>query len=165
MVSVREFARRDGCSERRVRNAIQTGHLSRSPAGFLPAELAGTGWRERNRRGADTADNSSPVRTRRATVSAPLPDAVCTLAAVIKFATQDVAVLLMRLGHKRAVVKREANAWFELQRRAASDCATEDLGPPPGGGQWADHHVFLSPWLEGSCWAELQEMAAGRDAS
>lgn len=80
-VSVREFARLDGCDDKLVRRAIKAGKLPVSDEGKVDAALAGTGWRKTNRRAgatadraADTAKVSAPVvrtaRTRRA-VSAP----------------------------------------------------------------------------------------------
>jgi hypothetical protein len=80
-VSIREFARLDGCSDKLVRRAISEGKLRVSDDGKLDRALAGTGWRRTNRRaaeaadnGADTAQMSAPaVRTskRAAKVSAP----------------------------------------------------------------------------------------------
>jgi hypothetical protein len=55
----REFARRDRCSETRVRRGIKTGHLNVLPSGKLDAAQVGGPWRERNRRGADTPANIS----------------------------------------------------------------------------------------------------------
>lgn len=67
-VSVREFARLDGCDEKLVRRAIKSGKLRISGDGRLDPALAGTGWRKSNRRtggGADTgADKLKNVRTR-----------------------------------------------------------------------------------------------------
>jgi hypothetical protein len=71
LVSVREFARLDGCDDKLVRRAIQAGKLAVSADGKLDPALAGTGWRRQNRRatpgadsGADTAQLSAPnVRT------------------------------------------------------------------------------------------------------
>lgn len=69
LVSVREFARLDGCDDKLVRRAIKAGKLPISPDGKLDPALAGTGWRKNNRRaasGADVgADTSRNVRTRK----------------------------------------------------------------------------------------------------
>lgn len=80
-VSIREFARLDGCSDKLVRRAISEGKLRVSADGKLDPALAGTGWRRTNRRtakgadtGADTAQTSAPVvriSKRDAKVSAP----------------------------------------------------------------------------------------------
>ena len=78
-VSVREFARLDGCDEKLVRRAIKSGKLRLSEDGKLDPALAGTGWRKANRRAADSADTAKNVRTnvRRAKkVSAPSADEV-----------------------------------------------------------------------------------------
>ncbi len=84
-VSIREFARIDGCSDKLVRRAISEGKLRVSADGKLDRALAGTGWRRTNRRaaegadsGADTKQVSAPaVRTskRTAKMSAPADDA------------------------------------------------------------------------------------------
>lgn len=81
LVSVREFARLDGCDDKLVRRAIKAGKLPISAEGKLDPALAGTGWRKQNRRaaggadkGADTPKMSAPnVRTkpRAKKVSAP----------------------------------------------------------------------------------------------
>ena len=60
-VSVREFARLDGCDEKLVRRAIKSGKLRVLDDGKLDPALAKTGWRRQNRRGADTADMSASV--------------------------------------------------------------------------------------------------------
>ncbi len=69
-VSIREFARLDGCSDKLVRRAIGEGKLTLSADGKLDAALAGSGWRRTNRRAADGADKgadtggmSAPLRT------------------------------------------------------------------------------------------------------
>lgn len=57
-ISVREFARRDGCSHTLVNRAIKEGHLRKFEDGSLDPSLAGTGWRSSNRRavGAETIE-------------------------------------------------------------------------------------------------------------
>ncbi|MGO4167851.1 hypothetical protein [Novosphingobium sp. YAF33] len=69
LVSVREFARLDGCDDKLVRRAIKAGKLPISADGKLDPSLAGSGWRKNNRRSpraADTsADISKSVRTRK----------------------------------------------------------------------------------------------------
>ena len=164
MISIREFARRDGCSEKRVRNAIQTRHLPTCPGKLLPANLAGTGWRAGNRRNADT------VRTVRSKVSAsaqvsapaaePLPSEACSLSAIVVGGAQDLAVLLLRLGLARAVIMEHADGWLAQQRAAAVDCMAEDVPPPPGHDAWASHPLHVGPWLEGTSWTELAALAA-----
>jgi len=67
LVSIREFARLDGCSDKLVRKAIAEGKLTLTADKKLDAALAGSGWRRTNRRadqGADPAKKSAPkVRT------------------------------------------------------------------------------------------------------
>lgn len=55
-LSIREFARRDGCDEKIVRRKIISGHLKALPDGKVDALLVGTGWRARTSRRADIAD-------------------------------------------------------------------------------------------------------------
>lgn len=55
-VSVREFARLDGCDEKLVRRAIKGGKLPVSADGKLDPALAGSGWRRQNRRKTESAD-------------------------------------------------------------------------------------------------------------
>jgi hypothetical protein len=50
-ISIREFARRDGCSDMLVRKAIKAGRLPALADGTLDPLLVGSGWRKANRRG------------------------------------------------------------------------------------------------------------------
>lgn len=50
MVSIRQFAKLDGCSHTLVQKAIREGKLPLSADGKLDASLAGSGWRRQNRR-------------------------------------------------------------------------------------------------------------------
>jgi hypothetical protein len=51
-ISIREFARRDGCSEGLVRRAVGSGRLAALPDGLIDPRLVGSGWRKANRRKA-----------------------------------------------------------------------------------------------------------------
>lgn len=88
-VSVREFARLDGCDDKLVRRAIKSGKLPVLEGGKLDPALAKTGWRKQNRRGADSADigaDSQPsVRTnvRTVDVSAQLTDDTADAAEIV----------------------------------------------------------------------------------
>jgi hypothetical protein len=78
-ISIREFARREGVSDKIIRRAISGGYLTPFADGKLSPALVGTGWRKANRRAdtgadsaADSADMSAPdVRTAAPPVSAP----------------------------------------------------------------------------------------------
>ena len=79
-VSIREFAKLDGCNDKLVRRAITSGKLATNEDGKLDAALAGSGWRRENRRadtGADIAKVSAPevrtVRTPRGKLATALP--------------------------------------------------------------------------------------------
>lgn len=79
-ISIREFARRDGCNDKLVRRAIQQGRLPTFEDGTLDAVLVGTGWRTSNRRAdkaadiAATADIPEPVRALAKAAVADGPD-------------------------------------------------------------------------------------------
>jgi hypothetical protein len=62
-ISIREFGRRDGCSDTLVRRALKSGHLSAFADGSLDASLVGTGWRDANRRAANGANTGREPRT------------------------------------------------------------------------------------------------------
>jgi len=59
-ISIREFARRDGCSDMLVRKAIKAGRLHAAPDGRLDPALVGSGWRKANRRKAAPAPAARP---------------------------------------------------------------------------------------------------------
>lgn len=60
-ISIREFARREGCSDTLVRRALKTSHLKALADGTLDPSLVGTGWRKGNRTGS--AEPANTVRT------------------------------------------------------------------------------------------------------
>lgn len=61
LISIREFARRDGCDERMVRKGITAGYLVKDPStGKLDAAKVGTEWRTGNR------DKAAAVAARQA---------------------------------------------------------------------------------------------------
>jgi hypothetical protein len=49
-ISIREFARRDGCDEKLVRRALKSGRLAALSDGTIDPQLVGSGWRQANRR-------------------------------------------------------------------------------------------------------------------
>ncbi|MDQ1157413.1 hypothetical protein QE385_001740 [Sphingomonas sp. SORGH_AS 950] len=77
-VSVRAFAKLDGCSHTLVSKAIKRGNLPVTADGLIDPALAGTGWRKRNRvetpvetQGGNTATVSTGVSTPAAQVETP----------------------------------------------------------------------------------------------
>jgi len=58
-ISIREFSRREGCSDTLVRKALKSGHLRAFDDGTLDPALVGTGWRKGNREAAANGANSS----------------------------------------------------------------------------------------------------------
>lgn len=59
-ISIREFAKRDGCNDKLVRRAIQEGRITALPDGKLDPALVGTAWRETNRRAIAMQEGESP---------------------------------------------------------------------------------------------------------
>lgn len=58
-VSIRQFARLDGCAESLVRRAIKEGRLIPGHDGKLDTALAGTGWRKKNREASAQKEHDS----------------------------------------------------------------------------------------------------------
>lgn len=67
-ISIREFARRDGCDDKLVRRALQRSHLKADESGRLDPQLVGTGWRRRN---AERIAGLPSASSAGGTVSAP----------------------------------------------------------------------------------------------
>jgi hypothetical protein len=57
-ISIREFARREACSDTLVRKALKAGKIAALPDGSLDPTLVGTGWRLGNRRDANSANGT-----------------------------------------------------------------------------------------------------------
>jgi hypothetical protein len=71
-ISIREFGRRDGCDDKLVRRAIQSGRLTALPDGTIDPALVNTGWRKTNRRLSAAADpHADKTKKVRASKSAP----------------------------------------------------------------------------------------------
>ncbi len=77
-ISRREFARREGVTDKIIRRAIDDGHLQTLSDGTLDPALVGTGWRKANRRSAEAADSADKTADKSAGVSAPGPQRVRT---------------------------------------------------------------------------------------
>jgi hypothetical protein len=58
-VSIREFARREGCDDALVRRALKREKLTAFEDGTLDPKLVGTAWRRGNRRADPDADKSA----------------------------------------------------------------------------------------------------------
>lgn len=72
-ISIREFARREDCSDRLVRRAIKKGRISALPSGELDPSLVGTGWRRDASASADTGGGADKVRTGVRTLDDDMP--------------------------------------------------------------------------------------------
>lgn len=162
-VSIREFARRDRCDESRVRRAIRSGHLKRSPDGKLDAALVGTGWRETNRRNASRADPADKTLRTPTNVRSPAAATIRIepyvphhedyrpanypegMAAMAVAAGYEVALSLGgRLPH--SVVDAIAEEVAAAVRHQGVMMLDEELvSPPPGYSSWAMHPLFTDP--------------------
>jgi hypothetical protein len=159
-ISVREFARRDGCSEKLVRRHVERGGITKLPDGSLDPACVGTGWRESARRqmtDADiAADTSAKMETVRTELSAAvIPVEAQTFALAADSWAVDLALILLRRGMPRADAQAIVEAWLVAARRAGLE-ALEDVPPPPGCRSWARNRLFTAPW-PGQCatWEEL----------
>lgn len=165
MISLREFARRDGCSEKRVRTGVKTGHLPRLDGPKLPAALVGSGWREGNRRGAGA--DAHKVRTgcgQSASLSALaqerpqqrlLPPEASTLAAMVEGICGDAAILLLRQ-FPLSVVRPIVSELMASGRHSAVALLEEDgIEPPDGCESWADHPLFADLRPTSEDWREF----------
>lgn len=98
LVSIREFARLDGCNDKLVRRAIAERKLTLSADGKLDAALAGSGWRKANRRGADKAKVSAAnVRTADTGPARSIPGAEETAAAADAMFSEEAENFLDRV--------------------------------------------------------------------
>lgn len=70
-ISIREFARRAGCSHTLVQNALKTGHLKARADGTLDPALVSSGWRAANRRAAPAPATAGPDAVATAPGEAP----------------------------------------------------------------------------------------------
>lgn len=163
-ISLREFAMRDGCSEKLVRRGISRGYITRFPDGSVDQKFIGTGWRESARiAGAMEIAADTPMKPVRAQVSAfPLPIEAETFALAADSWAVDLALILLRHGLPQAEAQAIVEAWLAAARRGAVECL-EDVPLPPGCRSWAKHRLFTAPWLgQNMTWSELDtEAAAG----
>lgn len=131
-ISIREFARREGCDDKLVRRAIGRSALPVLSDGTLDPALIGSGWRKANRRAdksadtsADTgADTAPSVRTDEP-VSAPVS------------APDEVVVTLEPQPHGGAL-KRSAAQLEELAEELAN-AVDEDFIADMLAGRFASH--------------------------
>ncbi len=120
-ITIREFARRDGCSPTLVRKALTAGRLIAFADRSLDPALVGTDWRWTNRRRADAADigaNMSAAVFARSLVDRTKADD----ADLVAFVAQGLAGRYASLAEAERV---KANALalrhvLEVQREAAA---------------------------------------------
>jgi hypothetical protein len=161
-ISAREFARRDGCDEKLVRNGKLHGYLKAFPDGSLDPALVGTGWRETNRRRGGVADSGAPldptVRTYR-----DLPGPVLSLAMLALGVGMDAGEAALRQGVDEATARAIADETTAAAVRAVLDLVADDVDPPTGHTGWADHPLFTAApdHRFDAAWSELvAEVAA-----
>ena len=96
-LSIREFARRDGCDDALVRRALKQGRLKAFDDGSLDEALVGSDWRRTNRRADTGADKVRTVRTSAPGVDSAdigddeTPEQAATRIIALSGATMDVA--------------------------------------------------------------------------
>jgi hypothetical protein len=174
-ISIREFARRDGCSEKLVRRHIDRGGIKRFPDGSIDPASVGTGWRE-SARGSPLA--AERLRTSRPRLSAPVPVSapmgakyrdgsdygnpanvppeVATAATAIDAGAHDLARLLAGAGMPLDRVRGLVEAWVGLQRSGWCDGAGLDWPESPiSYTGWGDHPLFTGDAIGRADWAEL----------
>ncbi|MCB8877597.1 hypothetical protein [Acidisoma silvae] len=164
-ISIREFARRDGCSERLVRRHVDRGAITKFPDGSIDPTFVGTGWRSSARRQgradrpADTSEKLKPVRTKLSAFVAPIE--ATTFAIAADAWAMDLAVILLRQGIPKEAAQGICAAWLAAARQGAVDCL-KDVPAPPGCGSWAEHPLFTAPWPNASSgtWADFEAEAA-----
>lgn len=79
-VSIREFARLDGCDDALVRRAIKQGKLRTSDDGKVAVDQVGSGWRKANRKAVGGADKGADRPKKSAVSAAETVDAAMALA-------------------------------------------------------------------------------------
>ncbi len=111
-ISIREFARRDGCSDTLVRRALEEKRLPALPDGKLDPALVGSAWRKANRQASPVAEVAAKIVE---TVIAPererlgaLPAGQQPIQAMDDEAVADVAARLFKAGDVPMVSLAEA---------------------------------------------------------
>ncbi|WP_260927389.1 hypothetical protein [Novosphingobium sp. 9] len=102
LISIREFARRDGCDDKLVRRAVKSGKLRVSEDGRIDSALVGSDWRKTNRRAARSADTGPAKGADIQKVSAPNVRSVRTSRKVSAPAEEEVAEALESLTDEEA---------------------------------------------------------------
>ena len=140
-VSIREFARLDGCSHTAVQNALKSGRLKVSEDGTLDPALAGTTWRAGNYkivRGGKPRAAKRQVASERQPAPAALPPRAWAPPTPDQIERVDRGILcgLSHLGANVPALAAEiaqrhgvsdARAFFEELRQATSDLITAEI--------------------------------------
>lgn len=158
-ISIREFARRDGCNDKLVRRAILSKRLSMLPGGLLDAALVGTSWRNRR----PTADIPH-IRTRIAAdvlqnpqkMSAPITRRDRNLiAALIDHVVGDVAEILATKLSPPMTQEITRHVAGELRERASAILELLGAPPPEVCKGWREWPAFSGDPLDHVDWAQL----------
>jgi hypothetical protein len=165
-ISIREFARRDGCSEKLVRRHVERGGLKRFADGTVDPTGIGTGWRESSRgsaRAADRLRTPPPKVSAVAKVSAQELSATAeALASVTDGGAYELAILLSEAKMPAADAQALVNAWHLRGRAVAIETLEEMEAPPEELDDWRDHPRFKVNWMEGMriAWDDVEMAAA-----
>lgn len=122
-ISIREFAKRDGCNEKLVRRKIGEGYLAVLADGKLDPALVGTAWRARNRKDADSADTGADRPADTPPVSAPAAKPADTLAISPETVEQAAERLVFsgRVFTSEAEAKRHKESFLALRQELEYD--------------------------------------------
>jgi len=120
-ISIREFARRDGCSDKVVRRKLESGHLQALPGGKLDPALVGTDWRQRPAARADTPAKSADSPQVSAEVSAPLSAVSALDEETLEEAAERLAPSMLSQFATKADAERAKETYLALLRKLEFD--------------------------------------------
>jgi len=121
-ISIREFARRDGCSDTLVRRALKSGQLAALPDGSVDPSLIGSAWRPSNSEGRA---NTRPVRSVRergfATEAPPLSVVTPRDDETLEEAAERLTPSLLSQFESKADAERVKETYLALLRKLEFD--------------------------------------------
>lgn len=117
-ISIRQFAKRDGCDDKVVRRKIESGHLTLLPNGKLDPALVGTGWRVRNKKTGEPTV-SAPVRSVR--TECGQPEAAISVDETAEQAADRIVNIEGRAPFSKAEAERIKENYLALLRQLEYD--------------------------------------------
>lgn len=149
-VSIREFAKLDGCNEKLVRRGIEQGKLKALEDGKVDPSLVGSPWRRTNRHPAEkaSAKPAHPVRRQKqlavSASSAPVPDSAVIMpdgemmdsaaaaAAVKELVSEDFPLLSLADAEKMKEIYLARLRQLEYDQKSGRVVAVEDVAAAVG---------------------------------